>query len=186
MGGRPKSFLEVGGRSVLDRQLEVLRPLFGEILIVANDAQLYERFGLPVVPDVVSGQPGPLAGILSAVESAQAPAVLCLACDMPFLAAEALRLVRDRAPEAEVVVPEVAGRAEPLFARYARTVGPAIRAQLSSGDYKVSRFFDRVRTVRIEEQDLRAVDPALRFLANVNTPEELADWDAGGPERRNL
>jgi molybdopterin-guanine dinucleotide biosynthesis protein A len=36
MGGQPKSFLVVDGRRIIDRQLDVLRPLFEEILIVAN------------------------------------------------------------------------------------------------------------------------------------------------------
>ena len=37
MGGRAKSFLVVDAERVIDRQLAVLRPLFSEILIVAND-----------------------------------------------------------------------------------------------------------------------------------------------------
>jgi molybdopterin-guanine dinucleotide biosynthesis protein A len=173
MGGQPKSFLVVEGERVIDRQLRVLRPLFAETLIVANDRALYEPLGLPVVADVVQGGFGPLVGILTALESASADRVVCLACDMPFLAPAPLAFVRDHAQGADVAVPVVRGREEPLFARYARAAAPAIRAQIATGDYKVSRFFSAVHTVRIEEAILRVLDPDLRFLANVNTPEDL-------------
>jgi molybdopterin-guanine dinucleotide biosynthesis protein A len=181
MGGQPKSFLQVGGLRIIDRQLAVLAPLFPERLIVANDRALYEKLGLPVLPDALTGGLGPLCGILTALEGAQADRVVCLACDMPLLHPRALELVRDHAPAADVVVPMVAGRPEPLHARYARRAAAVIRAQLLSGDYKISRFFGKVRTVYVPEQELRALDPALRFLANVNTPEEYAALVADAP-----
>ena len=173
MGGRAKSFLVVDAERVIDRQLAVLRPLFSEILIVANDPGPYEPLGLPVFADVVPGGFGPLVGILTALESAKADRVVCVACDMPFLAKAPLAFVRDHAADADVAVPVVRGREEPLFARYAKSVAPAIRAQIAGGDYKVSRFYANVRTARIDEAILRVIDPALRFLANVNTPEDL-------------
>ena len=173
MGGQPKSFLQVDGARVIDRQLAVLERSFQELLIVANERALYEPFGHPIFADVLPGQKGPLVGILTALEAARADHVVCVGCDMPFLDGRALALVRDHEPGADVVVPMVGGYEEPLHARYGRAVVPAIRAQISSGDYKVSRFFDQVRTARIAETDLRALDPSLRFLWNVNKPEDV-------------
>jgi molybdopterin-guanine dinucleotide biosynthesis protein A len=173
MGGQPKSFLPVEGERVIDRQLRVLRPLFSEILIVANDRARYEEFGLPVVSDVIEGGFGPLVGILTALESAQAQRVVCVACDMPYLDKAPLAFIRDHSANADVLVPWIKGREEPLFARYDKRVVPAIRAQVASGDYKVSRFFNSVNTGRVGDEILRILDPDLRFLANVNTPEDL-------------
>jgi molybdopterin-guanine dinucleotide biosynthesis protein A len=173
MGGHAKSFLEVEGQRVIDRQLAVLRPLFSEILIVANDREPYLELGLPVVSDIIPGGFGPLVGILTALESAAADRVVCVACDMPYLAKAPLAFIRDHSPTADVLVPVVGGREEPLFARYAKAVVPSIRAQIATGDYKVSRFYARVNTGRIGEEILRILDPELQFLANVNTPEDL-------------
>jgi molybdenum cofactor guanylyltransferase len=174
MGGRAKSFLLVEGRRIIDRQLEVLRPLFAEILIGANDVAAYAGFGLPVVPDAVPDQ-GPLAGILAVLEAARADHVLVIACDMPRVTAAALRLVM--APDApeDVVVPVVGGRPEPLFARYSRRCAAAIRRQLAAGERKVTRFFDDpgLGVRAIEESTLRALDPSLAFLGNCNAPADL-------------
>jgi molybdopterin-guanine dinucleotide biosynthesis protein A len=172
MGGRPKSFVSVGGQRIIDRQLAVLAPLFGELFIVANEPELYAPLGLPVVGDAVLGV-GPLGGILAAVETSVAPQTFVVACDMPYLSASAIRLVLDAPRVADVAVAIVDGRPEPLFARYAHAVAPAIRARLAAGDRKITRFFDDVRVHLIAETELRAVDPELRSLSNCNSPEDL-------------
>lgn len=172
MGGRPKSFVTVSGQRIIDRQLAVLAPLFDELFIVANDAPLYAPLGLRVIPDAVAGV-GPLGGILAAVEASVAPRVFVVACDMPSLSAAAIRLVLDAPPDADVAVPVVDGRPEPLFARYGRACGPAIRARLAAGERKITRFFDDVRVHVVPEAALRAIDPDLGTLANCNTPADL-------------
>jgi len=50
--------------------------------------------------------------------------VVCVAGDMPFLAPGLIERLRDGAPGAPAFVPKVAGRAEPLLARYARAIAP--------------------------------------------------------------
>jgi molybdopterin-guanine dinucleotide biosynthesis protein A len=171
MGGRPKSFVDVGGRRIIDRQLEVLRPLFEEIWISANDAALYAPFGLPVVADALPGM-GPLAGLCAVLEAARAPRVLVVACDMPFITAAALRLFLD-APDADAVVSVTDGRPDPLFARYTRACAAPIRRRLEAGARKVTSFLDDVRVHVLPDAALRAVDPELRFLTNCNAPEDL-------------
>jgi molybdopterin-guanine dinucleotide biosynthesis protein A len=171
MGGRPKSFVTVGGRHIIDRQLDVLRPRYDELFIVANDPVPYEAVGLPIYPDVVwSGSP--LAGILTAVERARAPRVIVLACDMPHITAEALALLEQWEDE-DVVIPVARGRHEPLFARYGKACAAPIRARVAAGERKATCFHADVRVGELGEDELRRVDPALRFLANCNTPEDL-------------
>jgi molybdopterin-guanine dinucleotide biosynthesis protein A len=172
-GGQPKALLTVGGETILERQLRVLRPLFAPIILVANEYAPYAGFGLTIVPDVVPGDRGPLVGILSALEAAGSGHVVCLACDMPMLCTPVLTLLRDYAPDAQAVVPAVSGHDEPLHARYATAAAPVIRAQLSSGDFKVRHLLARLRTARPAEAELRALDPSLTFATNINTPAEL-------------
>ena len=46
----------------------------------------YRQFGYEVVPDQVSGYPGPLAGILSAMSAVSTPYILTVPCDTPNIA----------------------------------------------------------------------------------------------------
>lgn len=173
LGGVPKSSLVVAGRSIAERQLEVLRAAFPRVLVVANDAAPWAPFGVEVVADRFAGA-GPLAGIHAALAATTGHGgVVCVAGDMPFVAPALLALLRDHAPGAAAVVPRVGGRAEPLLARWAPAALPIVQARLAAGERAVHAVFDALATTWLDEVALRAVDPTLRSFTNVNTPEEL-------------
>jgi molybdopterin-guanine dinucleotide biosynthesis protein A len=173
LGGVCKGLVEVGGRRIVDRQVEALRAVFDRVFLVASEAAPWAGLGLEVVPDRWPGA-GPLAGLdaaLAALAAAE-PWVVCVAGDMPFLHPAALALLRDH-PPAAAVVPRVGGRPDPLFARYDRTCAPAIAGALAEGRRKTAALLDELAVTYLDEAALRAVDPALAFLVNVNTPEDL-------------
>ena len=69
MGGVNKCLLSLSGKPLLTHVLERAKPQVGPIVLNANgDPADYVEFALPVVPDVVSGSAGPLAGILTGLE----------------------------------------------------------------------------------------------------------------------
>jgi molybdopterin-guanine dinucleotide biosynthesis protein A len=182
LGGQNKPALVVGGRSIAERLLEALRATFARVLVVANQPEPWRALGAEVTPDLRRGA-GPLAGVHAAlVATAGHPGVVCVAGDMPFVEPALLALLRDHAPEAWAVVPRVAGRAEPLLARWGRACLPVVEAHLDAGERAAHAIFDGVRTAWLDEPALRAVDPELRSLANVNTPEDLrrARGESGG------
>ena len=71
---------------------------------------------------------------------------------------------------------DATGRVHPLCAIYRR--GPtlaAARRRLAARQYALHGLLGAVGTSWLEGADLAAVDPDGRALANVNTPQELAD-----------
>ncbi|MBI2544179.1 MAG: NTP transferase domain-containing protein, partial [Candidatus Rokubacteria bacterium] len=52
MGGEPKALMELAGRRIIERIVEVLGSLLPDLLIVTNTPDLYAFLGLPMVPDV--------------------------------------------------------------------------------------------------------------------------------------
>jgi molybdopterin-guanine dinucleotide biosynthesis protein A len=176
LGGRPKGLLTVGGRRIVDRQLEALRAVFGHVFLVANDPAPWSGLGIPIVGDRVPGGTGPLAGLDAALGAlgADETAVACVAGDMPFLATAPLTLLRDHAPGAAAVVARVNDLPEPLFARYARSCAPAIATAIAAGRLRTASVLDALDVTYLDEPLLRKADPTLRFLENVNTPADLA------------
>jgi molybdopterin-guanine dinucleotide biosynthesis protein A len=174
LGGVVKSALIVGGRSIAERQLAVLRAVFARIVVVANEAGPWSALGVEIAADRRGGV-GPLGGLHAAMAATQGEGgVLCVAGDMPFLEPAVLSLLRDSRPGAEAVVPRVGGRPEPLLARYAARALAAVDAQLDAGERAVHRLLARLDVAWVDEDELRAVDPDLRSLMNVNTPDDLA------------
>jgi molybdenum cofactor guanylyltransferase len=172
MGGRPKALIEVGGRSIIERVLAVLAPAVDEVLVVTNTPELYAFLGLPMVGDVYPDH-GSLGGIYSGLKAAAGQAALTVACDMPFLHPEIVKLVAQRAGEGDVVIPRVGRQLETMHAAYGKACLPHIEARLEAGRLKIVDFFEKVRVVEIAEADVaRFRDPQIAFM-NVNAPDEL-------------
>jgi molybdopterin-guanine dinucleotide biosynthesis protein A len=172
MGGEPKALLALGGRRIIERVVEAVMPAVDDLLVVTNTPELYAFLGLPMVGDVYPDH-GSLGGIFSGLRAAPGDAAFTVACDMPFLHPEVVRLVVQRAGEGDVVIPRAGGQLETLHAAYARACLPHMEARLRQGRLKIVDFFDAVRVVEIPEADVaRYRAPEVAFM-NVNTPEEL-------------
>ena len=172
MGGRPKALLELGGRRIIERVLDVVAAVVDDVLVVTNTPDLYGFLGLPMVPDAWP-EHGSLGGIFTGLAAASGDAAFTVACDMPFLHHEVARLVVARAGEGDVVIPRVGAQLETLHAVYAKACLPHIETRLRAGRLKIVGFFEDVRVVEIAAADVARHRPPEIVFMNVNTPEEL-------------
>jgi molybdopterin-guanine dinucleotide biosynthesis protein A len=172
MGGDPKALMELGGRPIVARVLDVVRQVTERVLLVTNTPDLYAFLGLPMVPDVFP-EGGSLGGIYSGLRAAPGDAAFTVACDMPFLSAPVARLVVARAGEADVVAPRIGAQWETLHACYGKACLGPMERRLREGQLRITGFFDEVRVLAITEAEVVAVGDPARVFMNVNTPDEL-------------
>lgn len=171
--GRDKAWLDLGdGRPIVRRVIDVASEVADEVFLVANDAH-FDSLGLRVVPDRFP-EGGVLGGIATGIGAAAHERVLVVACDMPFVRPDVLRLLVDRSEGWDAVVPRVGEEYETLHALYTKACLPTIERALAAGKMRVISFFGDVRLRIVDEGELRVLDPDLRSVTNVNTPEELA------------
>ncbi len=171
--GRDKAWLDLGdGRPIVRRVIDVVSEVADEVFVVANDER-FRTLGPRVVADRFPDG-GVLGGIATGIGAAAHDRVLVVACDMPFLRAEALRLLVERSEGQDAVVPIVGGEYETLHALYTKACLAPIERALGAGKMRVISFFGDIRLRTLDEAELRAVDPDLRSIVNVNTPQELA------------
>jgi len=175
--GFNKAFIEIGDRRLIDATVDRLARLFPEVLIIANDLDLYAYLGMRVIPDLIPNS-GSLGGIYTGLTAAAHPRAFFVACDMPFLSADLITLLVREAENWDVVVPRVAGELQPMHAVYAKSCLPFIKEAIDVGKFKITGFFPRVKVKTIEETALRAVDRDLLGLMNVNTPHDLEKAEA--------
>jgi len=178
--GTDKSRLVVGGRTIRDRQLDVLRGLVDEIVLIgvdpaAGDLTPGHHPDVPRLPDLAPGR-GPLGGIQAALHHGDAACTLIVACDLPFLSRPflAFLLARARAADgsADVVVPRSGDRLHPLCATYNRRVREVVDRRVASGALAVQALFDEVRVDVVGPEVVATFDPAGVMFWNVNTPDE--------------
>jgi molybdopterin-guanine dinucleotide biosynthesis protein A len=132
MGGEPKALMELGGRRVIDRVVDVLASVTDDLLVVTNTPELYASLGIPMVPDVFAGG-GSLGGIYSGLKAAPGAVIFTVACDMPFLRPDVARLVIERAEEADVVIPRAGGQLETLHACYGKRCLDPMEVRIRAG-----------------------------------------------------
>lgn len=173
--GADKSRLVVGGRTIRDRQLDVLRGLVDEIVLVGVDPAGGDDPEVPRLPDLAPGR-GPLGGIQAALHHGDAACTLIVACDLPFLSRPFLAFLLARALDADgsadVVVPRSGDRLHPLCATYNRRVREVVDRRVASGALAVQALFDEVRVDVVEPEVVATFDPEGVMFWNVNTPDE--------------
>jgi molybdopterin-guanine dinucleotide biosynthesis protein A len=172
LGGADKGALIIGGQSIIERQLALLRQLTSSIVIVAARPEAYTGHGVPVVVDEVAGV-GPLGGLCTALAQSDRPYTVVVACDMPFLSLAFLQHLVMRVRGVDVALPRTADGYHPLCAAYARTLLPTVRARVKAGRLDVVGLVREVRAAEVGPEELAAFDPGRVMLSNVNTPQDL-------------
>jgi molybdopterin-guanine dinucleotide biosynthesis protein A len=187
--GTDKALARLGNKTMLQRTGELLASVCDDVTVVAA-AGKYADAPWPVIADRWPGE-GPLGGILTALhhvsdaglvektqdaEGDSCPFALILSCDMPFLTAEFLRFLTDRAlaSEAAIIVPEVGGRLEPLCACWCSGARTAVQAAFDAGGRKVSEAMKHASMEVLDEADWKRFDTDGRLFWNMNT---AADYE---------
>jgi molybdopterin-guanine dinucleotide biosynthesis protein A len=175
--GSDKSQLVIGGETMLRRAASALMPVSDRVAAVGVLQATSD--GLPVVPDEFDTgdgkRRGSIVGLHASLKNSAADWAAVLACDMPFVGGELFkRLVSFIRIDVDAVVPvQPDGRLQPLCALYRRDVClPVVEEMLKSGEWKLQNLFDRVRTRKVNFDEISDLENSELFFLNVNTPEE--------------
>jgi molybdopterin-guanine dinucleotide biosynthesis protein A len=175
--GRPKAALELDGRTIIDRIITELRRVAADIVVVAAPDGVEPTFDIPqgarIVRDELAYQ-GPLLALARGLDAIAGDGAFACSCDLPLLNGNLAAALVAMLDDYDAVIPEVGGKLQPLHAVYRKRCADALRALASRGENRLTAIADAVRTRRIGENELRALDPELRSFLNVNTPEDLA------------
>jgi molybdopterin-guanine dinucleotide biosynthesis protein A len=171
--GRNKAFIRLpNGQTILQNSINILQDIFPEIIIVANRKEAYREFEVPVVEDLIK-ECGPLGGVFTGLCHAASQRNFVTACDMPFISPALIRLLLAEGGTNDVVIPEVEGRVEPLFAVYSKSCIPTIFEHLQRRDFKMREALAQLRVRRVGAAAVDLVDPQHLSFFNINAPEDL-------------
>ena len=178
MGGGDKCLRPLAGRPLLAHAIERIAPQVGRLVLNANgDPARFAGFGLPVAADILPGQPGPLAGVLTGMAWAAANApdanwILTAATDAPFLPPDLAERLHAavRRDGADMACAASAGRHHPVIGLWPVVLHNELEIALwDDGITKVDRWTARYR---LAVADFGAGPPDPFF--NANRPEDLA------------
>jgi molybdenum cofactor guanylyltransferase len=182
--GVAKATLPFGVETMLERVVRLLATVVSPIVVVAARDQ-----SLPALPDEVRitrderEAKGPLEGIragLSALPES-IDAAYITSCDVPLLVPAFVERMIELMGDHDIAVMEVDGFPHPLSAIYRRDTLPHVERLLAGDRLRPVFLFEAVRTRRVRPEEMEVVDPELKTLRNLNTPEDYraALADAG-------
>jgi molybdopterin-guanine dinucleotide biosynthesis protein A len=179
MGGGDKPMRTIGGRTILARVIARLEPQCDGLILNANgDPARFAAFGLPVIADGVADFPGPLAGILAALDwtATNRPEVkwmLSAAGDCPFLPRDLLARLHQALTEenAELAVAASGGQSHPVIGLWKVTLREELRhALVVENIRRIDRWTARYRLATVTWPNT-PLDP----FFNANTVEDIAE-----------
>jgi molybdopterin-guanine dinucleotide biosynthesis protein A len=175
MGGIDKGLILLNGKPMVVHVIAALRAEIDNLLINANrNLEQYAAFGYPVIPDIMDGYLGPLAGIASGMRAAGSRYIVTAPCDSPLVANNLVRrlyetLIREGA---DISVAHDGERMHPVFALMRRDLLPSLLDFLNAGQRKIDRWYAQHR---LAVAYFRDQPEAFR---NVNSPEERAELES--------
>jgi molybdopterin-guanine dinucleotide biosynthesis protein A len=171
--GRNKAFIRLStGETILQNAINILRPIFPEIIIVTNRKEAYQKFNVLVVEDLIK-ENGPLGGIFTGLCYSASKHNFVVACDMPFIKPALIKLLLKESGNYDVVIPEVDGEVEPLFAVYSKDCIPVMLEHLQKQKLKIRQVLSKLHLKKIGAKKIDRLDPEHLCFFNINTEKDL-------------
>ena len=174
MGGVDKGLQNHLGIPMAMHALMRLGPQVEHVMINANrNLGAYDAFGVPVWPDALPDQPGPLAGFLTGLERCETAYLVTVPCDTPDFPDDLVVRLADALAAGDADIAMAATQTDdggvqvqPVFCLMKATLMESLVDFTQSGQRKIDKWTAQHRCVEV------LFDNANAFF-NANTAEEL-------------
>ena len=180
--GQDKALLDWGGVPLVAHVCAQVRAAIdGPLVVVTAEGQALPELDLVELVTDLEPDRGPLEGLRTGLTAlaARSEAAFVTSVDAPRLRPELIRALVVRLGDADAVLPATEGLVHPLTGVYRTSLAALAGALLDEGERRARRLGERCRAVVVDRDELlrdpalRAVDPDLLSLADVDTPDDL-------------
>ena len=186
--GLNKAFLEIGGKRIIERTVEIYKKIFDNILIITNTPEDYQyltesviltlnevkgkNLKLKIYTDLIPNR-GSLGGIYTGLHYSKSDYAFFAACDMPFLNERVIRHIIKVARDYDIIVPYFKHRLHPLHAVYSKKCLPLIKVMVGKNRLKIKDLFLKCKVKRITDIPETKLPP----FSNINTMRDFRRAD---------
>ena len=203
----PKAFVKIpsgrisrlsNGETIIEKNLNIMKQLFGEVFIVTNQPELYLHLGVPLFGDIYNLR-CPMTGIFTSLVNSTYGWVFISACDMPFINRHLIRHIASKRGNYDAVVPKSTlppenppispfdkwgqrgiakvglrgAYTEPLFACYSKRLLSAMEETLLNIKRGLKDFLSNNKVKYINTSEIKRYDPEVKSFINLNTVEDI-------------
>ena len=164
--GQDKGLMFYDGQPMIQYVIEIAEQLTKNILIVSNNDD-YNQFNYPVLPDIIQDK-GPLAGVVTGLESSITDLNLILTCDAPFITVAFLSWLKTKIEQFDVVIPQYENRIYPLTGYYKRKTFAVLKAELDQNNLRIKSAIESLNVQFVDADHFNQQN-----FRNINAVEDL-------------
>ena len=175
--GADKAVAKLGDKSLIDYTINKLEPKFAEILVITNNPKQVSKNNIFFIKDTMSGQLGPLVGILSAMEwvknnDKNYEWIISFPCDTPFFEEKIIDKVinSQKSSDKKLLFLKSGNKRHNIFGLWSIELMEQLRNDINQGARKVEDWANKIGTEIVEinsESD--------KSFLNINTKLDLKD-----------
>ncbi len=173
MGGDDKGLLLYQQRPLIHCAIDILSRQVDSLIINANrNIEQYQAFGYPVISDSIDGFFGPLAGMLTAIQSVETDYILTAPCDSPNISSQLRQRMMETllSEQADIAVAHDGVRLQPVFCLIPCHLEDDLAAYLKQGDRKIDLWLSQYKLAIVDFSD--QVDSFINF----NNPDDIVAY----------
>ena len=190
--GENKALMKLGSKTVIERMVDIVQPLFSNIILISNTPEEYKFLQLPIFSDVYKYR-GPLAGIHSALKNSQTEKNFILSCDIPLMSHAMINYIIQYKTNKPVTICKATGYTQPLAGLYNKSILSKAEKYLNDFELENSdkeeyekkkcRMHSFLDTIEIELLNPESLDfYSDNIFFNMNSPEDYEkilnyDWN---------
>jgi len=170
--GTSKAVLNLNGKKLIEYSILTVSMFTDDIMIVSNNPSELSFLKYPVHKDIIPNM-GHLGGIYTALKLCIRNKCIVLACDMPFVTKDIIKLLINKSAHHNVTALELKTGIEPLCAIYSKGCLSSINRQMKKRELKVSDFYSNVDNKIIKIENLARSSNNMNAFLNINTHVDL-------------
>lgn len=166
-----KALIQMGEQTIIERTVHLFHNIFNEVIIVTNHFEDYHHLKAKLTKDMISDA-GPMGGLITGLTKSSHQYNFVVACDMPFIDPTIIFHLQNytQSNAYDVVVPELNGFIEPLFAFYSKSCIPTILNHLHRKNLKIRSIYSDVKVKQVPCDKFAETEKA---FFNINTKRDL-------------
>ena len=180
--GTNKSLLKLGDLTVVERIVNLMKPLFGRVILSTNSFDEYRFLGLEMFEDIYNGF-GPIGGIHSGLVHSQTEKNFIISCDIPLMTEEVIEYLIRYSTDKPITVARADGFIQQLCGVYCRSLLNEIEKIILHSETEVRdneqtkrkcSVHKLIESVNAEIVDIEKDNPAYKkgTFFNMNRPED--------------
>jgi len=170
--GSDKALFEYKGQPLISHVHNTLKEVFDDIVIIGGSKAKYGFLGLEIYEDIIP-ELGPIGGLYTAFSTLKTQYIFVIACDMPFVTPDLIKIIIDKKNNYDIVIPQKGDYTEPLCAIYKESCKTHIKDMIDQNNLKIKSFFNKMKVHEINQKEISDLGNWQTFFHNINYLEDI-------------